>query len=277
MQAVCTSSSRSTLPATGKRSRSTTKSSLGSCRSPRSSTFRKSNSNSDQRSSPGRRRRHSCHKRRGSRQARSAATTLPPRPVAHQEGIRRSSGPRRSDDIEATEIHELYRQTRPEDELVCQFHALWDRTMTTITRRPTDRTRARDILKTYGSSRRRSCCRSSSKSCGSDFPKREIVRCNAPILVRRGSKQHSVNRRPPSDEGRSSSSKNWKRGKPDRTEARPRNAGRAEWDRLSAHEQEAIQEQVLASNSPSMRLEKFPATPPPVLPSRIGQTACDRR
>ena len=52
-------------------------------------------------------------------------------------------------DVEATEIRELYRQARPEDELICQFHALWDGNEQ-YHPTPTDRARAKAIIVTYG-------------------------------------------------------------------------------------------------------------------------------
>jgi hypothetical protein len=52
-------------------------------------------------------------------------------------------------EIESTEIRELYRRPHPEDELVCQFHALWDND-DNYTPTATERSLAREVVTKHG-------------------------------------------------------------------------------------------------------------------------------
>ena len=158
------------------------------------------------------------------------------------------------EDLNTTEIRELYRQTRPEDDLVTQFHGLWDGN-DQYQPTATDRTRARDILQTYGAQAEKL------------LPLVvEIMRERFP-----GAKSFGASGRYWSDAARDAQreqaaaerrrqefiDQEVEEGKT-RQQKVELTRWQTEWDQLSGADQEAITQRVLASNSPSLRLDKFP-------------------
>jgi hypothetical protein len=159
-----------------------------------------------------------------------------------------------TDDLNTTEIRELYRQTLPEDDLVSQFHALWDGN-DQYQPTSTDRTRARDILKTYSQDaekllplvveimRERFPGAKSFGASGRYWPDaaKNAEREQASAERRR----HEFIEQEVED-GKS------------RQQKADLSRWQAEWEHLSAAEQEEVKRRVLETNSPSLRLEKFP-------------------
>ncbi len=159
------------------------------------------------------------------------------------------------EDFETTKIQDLYRQTRPEDELVVEFHSLWDGNEG-YQPTSTDRTRARDILQTYGADaekllpyvveimrQRFPGAKSFGASCRYWPDAAKDARREQLSAERR--KQEFIHQEV--EEGRAKQ----KKAELARLQI--------EWNKLPEKEQLAIKEQVLAKSSPSMRLETIPA------------------
>jgi hypothetical protein len=158
------------------------------------------------------------------------------------------------EDFETTKIQDLYRQTRPEDELVIEFHSLWDAN-DEYQPTSTDRTRARGILQTYGSEAEKL------------LPYVvEIMRQRFP-----GAKSFGASSRYWPDAAKEAQREQTAAGRRkqefidqelEQWKAQQKQVELAtlqvEWDKLSADAQAAIKERVLATNSPSLRLEKYP-------------------
>jgi hypothetical protein len=159
------------------------------------------------------------------------------------------------DDVQATEIRELYRQARPEDELVCQFHGLWD-SNEQYHPTPTDRARAKDVIAAYGQQQAEQLLPAVVELLREHFPKAKSFGASArywsEAAAQADQKARAAERRKREfvtaqlDEGR--------RQQQLSDEQRLQHA----WENLSAADQQGIREHVLASHPASMQLEKLP-------------------
>ena len=158
-------------------------------------------------------------------------------------------------EIESTEIHELFRQPQPENELVCQFHALWGND-DVYTPTGTERRLAREILSKYGAQGAEKLLPRVVEIMRTHFPKAKTFggtsRYWADAATADRNEQSTADRRKQEfieqevEEAKSRQTKTdfqrWQ----------------ALWEQLSEHEQEAIRQTVLANSHPSLRLEKLP-------------------
>jgi hypothetical protein len=172
-------------------------------------------------------------------------------PLLSKRGLRQPANVQ-LDDFETTKIQDLYRQARPEDELVTAFHSLWDGNQG-YQPSSTERTRARDILRTYGPDaeklipfvveimrERFAGAKSFGASCRYWPDAVKDARREQNAADRR--KQQLINQE--LEEGRARQNKEELK------------CLQIEWDKLSATEKSAIQQRILAKNPPS--LKKFP-------------------
>ncbi len=161
------------------------------------------------------------------------------------------------DELDATEIRDLYRQNRPEDELVSQFHSLWegnDQYQATST----DRARAKEVLTAYGSRHAEKLLPLVVELLREHFPKAKSFGATA----RYWSDAHKT------EEHTQAAGDRRKQDFIDHQLAAERRRlleTRREqldetWSTLPEDEQQAIRDQVLASHPPSMKLEKYPRT-----------------
>lgn len=159
------------------------------------------------------------------------------------------------DDLEATEIRELYRQTRPEDELVCQFHALWDGN---DQYHPTsaDRARAQDILATYGPKQAEALLPHVVEIMREHFPKAKSFGATARYWF--DAAKDTQQKQAAADRRKQEFIDHELQEERHRQEKSSQQHWQAEWELLPAEEQEGIQRHVLATTSPSMNLEKHP-------------------
>ena len=157
-------------------------------------------------------------------------------------------------DLHTTEIRELFRQVSPQDDLVTQFHALWDGN-DQYQPTSTDRARARDVIAAYGTEAEKLLPHvvevmrerfPGAKSFGAS----SRYWNDAATAAKR--EQTSADRRRQEfidqevEEAKSSQKK------------ADRARWQAAWDQLSPTERDAIRERVLTTNSPSLRLTKIP-------------------
>jgi hypothetical protein len=159
--------------------------------------------------------------------------------------------PTATEDLDTTEIRELYRQSSPEDDLVTAFHALWD---SNDRHQPTstDRTRAREILKTYGQQEAESLLPRVVEIMRERFPGAKSFGATGRYWTDAAAKakheELSAQRRRQEfidqevEEGKA------------RQRKHDLDRWQLAWDRLSAAEQGRIQQRVLERHSPSMRL-----------------------
>ena len=158
-------------------------------------------------------------------------------------------------EIESTEIKELYRQPHPEDELVCQFHALWSNDDAYC---PTtaERTLARDILVKYSPQQAEKLLPSVVEIMREHFPKAKSFGAtrrywfDAEEKSRR--EQTAAERRKQEfvehelEDAKAQQDKaNLKRWQ-------------GHWNQLPDAEQQKIRAHVLSTSSPRLQLEKFP-------------------
>ena len=159
-----------------------------------------------------------------------------------------------ADDLEATEIQDLYRQARPEDELVCQFHALWDGN-DQYQPTPTDRTRAKAIVAEYGQQQAESLLPAVVELVRRHFPKAKTFGATTRYWTDASAEVDK--------QGRAAERRKQDFVAQQIDEAHRRQQQNHEqvlqqrWEALPAAEQEAIRIHVLASHPPSMKLEKF--------------------
>jgi hypothetical protein len=159
------------------------------------------------------------------------------------------------DELETTEIQELYRQPQPEDELVCQFHSLWDGD---DKYRPTtaDRSLARDIVTTYGSQQAETLLPHLVEIMREHFPKAKSFGAtrrywfDAAKDIQR--EQTVAERRKKEFIEQELEGAKARQGKADQQR------WQVAWDRLAADDHQAIKDYVLATNSSSLCLEKHP-------------------
>lgn len=157
-------------------------------------------------------------------------------------------------EIESTEIHELYREQQPHDELVCQFHALWSND---TKYRPTnaERTLSREILNEYGEHAEKLLPRVV-----------ELMRVHFPGAKSFGGTKRywpdaaqNIKRELAASERRT---KEFIEEEVQDAKARQDKANleqwQLDWNRLPASEQDQIRQFILSTTSPSMRLEKHP-------------------
>lgn len=159
-------------------------------------------------------------------------------------------------EIESTEIQELYRQVQPEDELVCQFHALWNRREGC---RPTtaERVLAQEILVEYGAERAEALLPRVVEIMRQHFPQAKSfggTRRYWPDAAQAFQHEQNVTGRRKEE---------FIQEELDEAKARQTKSDlqrwQADWEQLPADQQQAIRASVLANNSPSLRLEQFPA------------------
>jgi hypothetical protein len=172
-------------------------------------------------------------------------------PVLQRRGLARISDAA-VDDIDSTEIHELHRQARPEDELVCQFHERFsDDEHYHPT--PTERSRAKEVIALYGQEKAESLLPLVVELVLEHFPGAKSFggsgRYWAEAAAAFNKSQRSADRHKQEfvaaqiDEAK----QNEKRERKHRMQQR--------WDSLSPDEQKGIRDRVLASQSPSMRIK----------------------
>lgn len=159
------------------------------------------------------------------------------------------------DDFEATEIKDLYRQVRPEDELVCQFHSLWDGT---DQYHPTsaDRIRAEEVLTAYGPKQAENLLPLVVELLREHFPRAKSFGATARYWFDAAKdykqQQSAVDRRKQEFIDRQLQDERRDQEKADQQRLQK------QWDLLPADEQEAIKRRILESNSPSLQLNKYP-------------------
>jgi len=159
------------------------------------------------------------------------------------------------DDFEATEIQDLYRQVRPEDELVCQFHSLWDGS---DQYHPTsaDRARAQEVLTVYGPKQAEELLPLVVELLREHFPSAKSFGATARYWFDAAKdfkqQQSAVDRR--KQEFIDSQLEEEKRRQEKANQLRLQE----QWDQLPADERETIKRRVLESNSPSLQLDKHP-------------------
>lgn len=159
-----------------------------------------------------------------------------------------------ADDLEATEIQDLYRQARPEDELVCQFHALWDGD-DHYQPTPTDRTRAKAIVAAYGQQQAESLLPAVVELVRQHFPKAKTFGATTrywPDAAAEVDKQGRAAERRKQDFVAQQIDEAHRRQQLDHEQSLQQI-----WDALPPAEQETIRNHVLASHPQSMKLEKF--------------------
>jgi hypothetical protein len=160
------------------------------------------------------------------------------------------------EEIETTEIRELYRQTLPEDDLVCQFHALWDGNEQ-YQPTSTDRTRARDILQTYGPQQAEKLLLHVVEIMREHFPGAKSFGASGRYWS--DASKNAQREQASADRRRQEFIDQELENEKARQQKADLNRWQADWDRLPADEQRAIKEDVLSANSPLLRLEEHPA------------------
>jgi hypothetical protein len=159
-------------------------------------------------------------------------------------------------EIESTEIHELYRRPHPQDELVCQFQALWANddcyTPTAI-----ERSLAREVITKYGAPSAEQLLPRVVEIMRTHFPKAKsfgATRRYWPDAAKTVQHDQAVAER---------RKKEFIDQELEGVKAQQEKADLArwqtQWERLSPDEQEVVKQMVLNSNSPLLRLEKHPA------------------
>jgi hypothetical protein len=159
------------------------------------------------------------------------------------------------EDLDTTEIHELYRQARPEDELVCQFHELWDGNEQ-YRPTPTERSRAKDIIATYGQQKAEKLLPAVVELLRAHFPHAKSFGGTgnywADAAAALDKSQRAAERRKQEFVAEQVDDVN-RREKLEQIQRMQKR-----WDTLPPGEQQVIREHVLASHPKSMNLEKFP-------------------
>jgi hypothetical protein len=158
-------------------------------------------------------------------------------------------------EIDSTEIHELYRQSQPEDELVCQFYTLWSNDDTC---RPTsaERVVAREIIAKYGAPHAEELLPSVVEIMRAHFPKAKsfgATRRYWPDAEKNVQHEQTV-----ADRRKKEFIDHELDGAKALQEKADLARWQAEWNQLPSDRQQAIQQLVLSTNSPSLRLEKYP-------------------
>ena len=159
-----------------------------------------------------------------------------------------------TDDLEATEVHDLYRQARPEDELVCQFYALWDGN-DHYQPTSTDRTRAKAIIAAYGQQQVESLLPAVVELVRLRFPKAKTFGATTrywPDAAAEVDKRGRVTERRKQDFVTQQIEEAHRRQQHNQDQLLQQH-----WEALPAAEQEAIRIHVLASHPTSMKLDKF--------------------
>jgi hypothetical protein len=177
-------------------------------------------------------------------------------PVLQKRGFARSANAE-IDDIESTEIRELYRQARPEDELVCQFHERLSGDEH-YHPTPTERSRAKEVIGLYGQEKAESLLPFVVELVREHFPGAKSFggsgRYWGEAAAAFDKSQRSAERRKQEfvTEQIDYAKRNEKQLRNERLHQR--------WESLSRDEQEVIRKRVLADQSPSMKskLEKLP-------------------
>ena len=158
-------------------------------------------------------------------------------------------------EIESTEIHELYRSPKPEDELVCQFHALWEND-DKYTPTATERKLAREVIAKYGAEVAEKLLPRVVEIMRTHFPKAKSFggtsRYWADAANATEHEQAIAGRRKQEFIDQEVEEAKAQREKTDFQR------WQVQWDRLSTDEQEGIRQSVLKSNHPSLRLDKIP-------------------
>ena len=159
------------------------------------------------------------------------------------------------EDLNTTEIRELYRQTLPEVDLVSQFHALWDGN-DQYQPTSTDRTRARDILKTYGQDAEK-LLPLVVEVMRERFPGAKSFGASGRYWI--DAAKNAEHERASADRRRQEFiEQELEEGKA-RQQKADLSCWQAEWDKLSPADHDAIKQKVLANTSASLRLDKFPS------------------
>ena len=177
-------------------------------------------------------------------------------PVLQKRGLA-SSSDLEVDDIDSTEIHELYRQARPEDELVCQFHQRFngdDHYRPT----PTERSRAKEILNMYGPQKAELLLPAVVELVREHFPGAKSFG---------GTGRYWADAAAAFDKSRRVAERRKQEFVAEQVDVAKRSEQRLKkqklqqrWNSLSVDKQDALRERVLATQSPSMKLklEKLP-------------------
>lgn len=160
-------------------------------------------------------------------------------------------------DVEATDIRELYRQARPEDELVCQFHALWDGNEQ-YHPTPTDRARAKTIVVAYGQQAAERLLPAVVELVRQHFPKGKSFGATTQYWPAAAAeldrKTKLVERRKQEFVAQQLHEERRRQTFGDHQRLQQL------WDTLPATDQQAIRDRVLASHPSSMQLEKYTRT-----------------
>ena len=254
--AGCTNSSRSISPATGRRLRSITTSCSLPSRGPRKALVANQEA-TRQGSRPCRRCRRPGRVRNGNfgKHGQPQLAVRRGRLLA-KRGLTAESAAQ-PDELEATEIRELYRQARPEDELVCQFHALWDGN-DQYHPTSTDRARAKQIITAYGQQKAEQLLPTVVELVRERFPKAKSFGATnrywfeAAAELEKHERAGERRKQEFVAEQLEEAHRRQQRDTQERFEER--------WNQLPPAEQQAIRDHVLASHPRSMKLEKIPNT-----------------
>lgn len=163
--------------------------------------------------------------------------------------------PTAPDDLESTEIRELYRQSRPEDELVCQFHALWD-SNDQYQPTPTDRARAKEIITAYGQQKAEALLPAVVELVREHFPKAKSFGATSRYWTDAAAQLDQTER--VAERRKQEFVTEQLDAARQRQELSKQQHMQAQWEVLPPAEQQSIRDHVLHSHPSSMRLEKFP-------------------
>lgn len=159
-----------------------------------------------------------------------------------------------ADDLEATRVETLYRQARPEDELVCQFYALWDGS-DQYQPTPTDRARATQVIATYGQARAEQLLPAVVELVRQHFSQAKTFGATSRYWA---DAAHQLDRTQRVAERRKQEFLEEQLGAQRHRQEQAKTAHlEQQWDALSRAEQQSIRQHVLQSHPASMRLEKF--------------------
>jgi hypothetical protein len=160
-------------------------------------------------------------------------------------------------EIESTEILELYRQPQPADELVCQFHALWDNDDSYA---PTtaERALAREILSKYGTQPAEKLLPRLVEIMREHFPKAKSF-CASRRYWSDAAKNIQHEQTASERRKKEFIDQELEEAKAQQDKA---NLERweAHWNRLPTGERQEVREYVLATSSPRLQLQKYPPT-----------------